>query len=156
VEIMVPLVSRAILKKTLPMIERTRSGFGMDFVWPKMAAEISGEATRSSAVIDSVSVRHTRPVGGSLHKMMQKLGGRSVLDEMSIALEGIEGKRNASINGIATPRIRILSGVDRSGKYRRGLSLLPPVAADLLAVNANKVQPIRRMAAIRHALKAIS
>ena len=47
-----------------------------------------------------------------------------MLDEMSMALEGIEGKRNASINGIATPRIRILSGVDRSGKYRRGLSLV--------------------------------
>ena len=30
------------------------------------------------------------------------------------------------------------------------------VAADLLAPNANKVQPIGRMAAIRHAMKAFS
>jgi hypothetical protein len=128
----------------------------MDFVWPKMAAEISGEPCGRSAIIDSISVRHTRPVGGNLHQMMQKVGGHTVLDEMSVALEGMEGNRAASINGIATPRIRILAGVDRSGKHRHGLNLVSRVAADLLAPNANKVQPIGRMAAIRHALKAFS
>jgi len=156
VEIMVPLVSQAIVRQSLPMIESTRSGFGMDFVWPKMAAQISGDAGGRSAIIDSISVRHTRPVGGNLHKMMQKVGGRSVLDEMSSALEGLEGTRSASINGVATPRIRILEGVDESGKHLRGLNLAALVAADLLAPNANKVQPIRRMAAIRHALKTIA
>jgi hypothetical protein len=155
VEIMVPLISRAILQRTLPMIENTRSGFGMDFVWPKMAADITG-GVLSSAIVDSVCVRHTRPVGGSLHKMMQKIDGHSVLDEMRIALEGVDHTRGAVINGITVPRIRILSGLDRTGKYRRGLNLVWAVAADLLAANANNVQSIRRMAAIRHALKTLA
>jgi hypothetical protein len=154
VEIMAPLISRAVLERTLPLIESTRSGFGIDFVWPKLAAEISGDAIRGMAIVDSVSVCHTRPVGGSLHKMMNKVGGRSVIDEMAIALERVGGARDASINGVPVPRIRILSGLDRSGNYRRGLGLVPMIATDLLAANANKVQPINRLAVLRHALKA--
>lgn len=155
VEIMVPVVSREVLKRTLAMLENTRSGFGIDFVWPKIAAEISGSPFKGTAIIDSVSVRHTRPVGGSLHKFISEVGGKSALDEMNTSLSHVGGAKKSAIHGVAVPRIRITSGVDKAGRHLKGMRLAAGISADLINRHNNVVQPINKFAAIKHALKAI-
>ena len=57
VEIMAPCFSRDFLKQMLPTFNENLSGWGLDYIWP---ARIT-DATRI-AIIDAVTVCHTRPV----------------------------------------------------------------------------------------------
>ncbi|MET7773170.1 hypothetical protein [Nocardia sp. NPDC005366] len=59
VEIMAPCFSREFLTRCLPTFDRTQTGWGLDFHWPRFAPD-----TSAIAIIDAVTVRHTRPVGG--------------------------------------------------------------------------------------------
>ncbi|WP_415182275.1 hypothetical protein [Phaeovulum sp.] len=70
VEIMVPCLNRALLRRALPYFENTMSGFGLDYIWCRW--EEAG-AFRS-AVIDAVEVFHTRPVGKVLKSAMDATG----------------------------------------------------------------------------------
>jgi hypothetical protein len=58
VEMMCPFFSSTFLRELLPTFEL---GFesGIDLIW----CSIPNEATRSFAIVDEVSVKHTRPVG---------------------------------------------------------------------------------------------
>ncbi|MBD0381587.1 DUF707 domain-containing protein [Paenibacillus sedimenti] len=60
IEPMVPLYSRETFQKLLPTFEKSESGWGLDFVWPKLL----GFPYKKLAVIDDVTVKHTRRVGG--------------------------------------------------------------------------------------------
>jgi hypothetical protein len=82
VELMVPVFSCAMLKKVLPLFEFTRSGFGMDFVWHRFTTN----PLERVAILDNVNVKHTRPVGGALHKMMKSEGVVSAREEQDIFL----------------------------------------------------------------------
>lgn len=154
VEVMVPVVSREILIRTIPLLEDTRSGFGIDFVWPLMAEEISGASFKGIAIVDSVSVCHTRPVGGSLHQFMSRSEGASAMDEMREMLSRVTGKRGAVINGVAVPRIRIISGIDVHGRHLKGVRLAISIGTDLIRRHTNRVQPVHPFAALKHAVKA--
>ncbi|MFC9432253.1 hypothetical protein [Nocardia sp. NPDC057030] len=59
VEIMAPCFSREFLARCLPTFDATQTGWGLDFHWPRFAPD-----TSSIAIVDAVTVRHTRPVGG--------------------------------------------------------------------------------------------
>jgi hypothetical protein len=153
IEIMVPVIRAELLMKTLPMLKSSRSGFGLDFLWPKLAMELSGNF-QTAAIIDSVSVCHTRPVGGSLQQLMRKVGGMSAVDEMVATLGSASLPCSSQIAGVAVPRIRILAGLDSRGKHIAGLTLSRRIASDLIARYVNNVQPVNTLAAMRHALKA--
>lgn len=155
VEIMVPVVSKAILLQTLGLLKETKSGFGMDFLWPRLASENTGSSERV-AIIDSVTVCHTRPVGGSLHTLIRKAGGNTANDELAVTLGTSHIHGNALINGVAVPRIHVLSGLDRNGLHLSGARLSIRIARDLIGRYINKVQPVRLPAAIKHALKAFA
>lgn len=77
VELMVPLLSRSLLTKTLPLFAGTKSGFGIDFIWQRFVEN----PRREVAILDNVAVTHTRPVGGALHKMMQSEGALAARQE---------------------------------------------------------------------------
>lgn len=70
IELMVPCLSARCLARALPLFKTTRSGFGMDGVWTRLL----DENVRTSAILDSISVRHTRPVGGALHDALRRQG----------------------------------------------------------------------------------
>ncbi|TPN74898.1 hypothetical protein FJ987_29175 [Mesorhizobium sp. CU2] len=70
VEIMAPCIKADLLAKVLPLFEDSMSGFGLDKLWTRLATD----NRRKSAVFDSLSVRHTRPVGTALAKAMQQSG----------------------------------------------------------------------------------
>jgi Protein of unknown function (DUF707) len=70
VETMVPLLSKDVLKKTLPLFKISRSGFGFDYIWSRMTSDPFCKC----AIIDEVSVHHTRPVGSLLARKLKKHG----------------------------------------------------------------------------------
>lgn len=82
IELMVPVLSRSLLMKTLPLFSSTRSGFGMDFVWHRFTPDPLTQV----AIIDSVQVAHTRAVGGALHKMMKDEGVSPARQEQDVLL----------------------------------------------------------------------
>jgi hypothetical protein len=82
VELMVPVFSRSLLVKTLPLFKTTRSGFGMDFVWHRFTTN----PIKKVAILDDVQVTHTRPVGGALHKMLKTEGVTPARQEQDIFL----------------------------------------------------------------------
>lgn len=101
IEIMVPCLRRDLLRIALPLFRDTRSGFGLDFIWTRLLPD----NTRKAAILDCVTVRHTRPVGGELHGTMAK-SGESARDEM---------KRMMRRFHIRQPRYMVYAGLTSSG-----------------------------------------
>ena len=65
VEVMAPIFSRDALRACAPTFAESRSGWGLDWVWPTLCER---EGLDGIAIIDATPVRHTRPVGGELYK----------------------------------------------------------------------------------------
>lgn len=65
VEVMVPLFSRAALRACAPTFSQSRSGWGLDWVWPTLCRRAGADRI---AILDATPVRHTRPVGGELYR----------------------------------------------------------------------------------------
>jgi hypothetical protein len=61
VEVMAPLFTRDSLKACLSSFSDSRSGWGLDWIWPK---RLGGSEDGLIAVLDATPVKHTRPVGG--------------------------------------------------------------------------------------------
>lgn len=70
VEVMAPCLSATMLAQALPLFNANLSGWGLDFVWTKFAARPEDEI----AIIDAVTVQHTRPVGGPNYKALRDRG----------------------------------------------------------------------------------
>ncbi|UCI17578.1 hypothetical protein FJ970_21005 [Mesorhizobium sp. B2-1-8] len=76
IEIMAPCLRTDVAAKMLPLFKESMSGFGLDSLWTRLAAQNLGR----SAVFDALPVRHTRPVGVHLATAMLK-SGRTPHDE---------------------------------------------------------------------------
>jgi hypothetical protein len=74
VEVMAPIFSRAALRRCAPTFSESRSGWGLDWVWPTLCREAS---LGRLAVIDATPVKHTRPVGGELYRNNPELDPRA-------------------------------------------------------------------------------
>lgn len=61
VENMMPVFSREALRACAGSFGLSRSGFGLDNIWPKLL----GEPRDRIAIIDEISVLHTRPMAGT-------------------------------------------------------------------------------------------
>ena len=77
VEVMAPCVTREVLLGSLPLFNSNLSGWGLDFVWSRF---VRHPAT-GIAIVDAVTIRHTRPVGGPNYKALRD-GGISPWDEL--------------------------------------------------------------------------
>lgn len=77
VEVMAPCFSSAMLKRSLPMMNSNLSGWGLDFIWVRLSERPKG----GIAIVDAVSMRHTRPVGGPNYAKLRE-GGISPWDEL--------------------------------------------------------------------------
>jgi hypothetical protein len=65
VEVMAPILSREALSVCRPTFTESRSGWGLDWLWPTLCRRAGLDRI---AVIDATPVRHTRPVGGELYR----------------------------------------------------------------------------------------
>lgn len=63
VEVMAPIFTRESLRACLPTFSQSRSGWGMDWVWPGLIEQ----RPQTIAVLDATPVHHTRPLGGNLY-----------------------------------------------------------------------------------------
>lgn len=80
VEVMAPLFTRESLPKCLPSFAESRSGWGLDWVWPTVLAPHAPKI----AILDATPVWHTRPIGGELYKNNPDLDPRR--DERQLML----------------------------------------------------------------------
>jgi hypothetical protein len=78
VEVMAPLFTRETLRRVLPTFSESRSGWGLDWVWPTVLAPHQPKI----AILDATPVWHTRPIGGELYKNNPDLDPR--LDERQL------------------------------------------------------------------------
>ncbi len=60
VEVMAPCLSSVMVSRALPFFGENISGWGIDFMWSKLA----DNPQHGIAVLDTVTVRHTRPIDG--------------------------------------------------------------------------------------------
>ncbi len=104
VEVMFPCLSRAALKRVLPYFEDSPSGMGLDLVWARLEADNRFRA----AVIDSLAMRHTRPLGSAVVGKMRE-AGRDSRANLHAMLRRF---------GIAVPRRTFFcyAGITRSGR----------------------------------------
>ena len=80
VEVMFPCLSRAALSRVLPFFDDSPSGMGLDLIWARLAPDNWFRA----AVVDSLAMRHTRPLGSAVAGKMREAGrdGRAILHAM--------------------------------------------------------------------------
>ena len=70
VEAMVPCFRRDLLLDCVPTFSDTMSGWGLEYVWSARAIAGGGRV----AIIDVVTVVHTRPVGGPNYRLIKERG----------------------------------------------------------------------------------
>ena len=99
IEIMAPCFERSALETCLPMMADTLSGWGLDWVWPRLVA--------GAAIIDDVTVTHTRPVGGPNRSLLLAAG---VLP--AVEAETLRRKFGIAVDG----KPQVLAAVDRNGR----------------------------------------
>jgi hypothetical protein len=68
VEIICPVMKYDTIKTLLPYFNINESGWGLDFLWPK----ILGYPLDKIAIIDDVTVIHTKPVGGDYSRFKKE------------------------------------------------------------------------------------
>ncbi|HSU06376.1 MAG TPA: hypothetical protein VLI93_12455 [Acetobacteraceae bacterium] len=76
VEIMAPVFSRAALRRAAPTFALNASGYGLDHLWPAMI----DAPPNAIAVLDAVSVLHTRPIGASYDQQRAMRDGWAIED----------------------------------------------------------------------------
>jgi len=85
VEAMVPCFRRDLLLECVPTMSDTMSGWGLEYVWSALANTSGGRV----AIIDAVTVVHTRPVGGPNYRLIEERG-ISPREEMRATLQKYE------------------------------------------------------------------
>jgi hypothetical protein len=78
IEIMAPCVRSDLLRRAIPLVMNSPSGWGLDAVWTRL----DDDNRRKSAILDQWPVRHTRPLGKALAAAIAKQGG-SPWDDLS-------------------------------------------------------------------------
>jgi hypothetical protein len=113
VEVMAPCFSRVALLACLDTFSNSQSSYGLDFLW---SHRIGGE--RNIAIVDEVSIRHTRPVGGPLYALLESMG------------VDVEAEKRQCLAELGTDRfvVRLHGGLMRNGRTRSYGSRLPGLA----------------------------
>jgi hypothetical protein len=111
VEIMAPCLRRDVLEKILPEFAHTMSGFGLDYVW----CRLSDHPHLRAAILDSIAIRHTRPIGRVLRGHMAKQGVIAEDEEQVLrARFGVTGRH----------RPLFYAAIDDTGRRIEGLGAL--------------------------------
>jgi hypothetical protein len=129
IEVMAPCFRRQFLEACLPTLGDTQSGWGMDWVWPRLQTR----GIRGCAILDDVQITHTRPVGGPLYATLKTLGV-SAPDECERTLRkyGIESRSSLNID-IAIDRGGRLLDARIPGDRDRLVALLTTDAGAILS-----------------------
>lgn len=138
VEVMAPCMRRDVLRKMLPFMQDNKTGFGLDFVW----ARLEEDNLYRAAILDEVTIRHTRPVGRFLAGRVKAAGGE--LDEAKSRL-----LKHFNMKEFAW-KSWCYAGIDRrSGKRRGALATRAMMVRDYLGKfsqwkTKRRFRPIRK------------
>ncbi len=113
VEVMIPCFSKSTFEKIYSTFSENKSGWGLDFLWPQM---LGREA--NIAVVDEVSVFHTRPVGSAGSGM-----GKKIISKKSFFSKNKELTPTDELKIIAkkyklVQKVRCIGGLDNNGNYK--------------------------------------
>jgi len=108
IEVMCPIFSANFLRAVLPTFTLNRSSWGIDYLWREQARREG----RRLAIVDAVSVLHTRAIGGGTQYSAANLGKATPLDDYRTAIERA---------GITDTERRTLRAVRRDGREERSL-----------------------------------
>lgn len=93
VEVMAPIFDRASLKVCLQSFGESRSGWGLDWLWPELIGQARDDRI---AIIDATPVKHTRPIGGNLYTNNPELDPRRdeqmIIEKYNLHQSRITGK----------------------------------------------------------------
>ncbi len=135
VEIMAPCFDRGFLEACLPTFRECQSGWGLDWVWPRLQPH----GAQRCGIIDNVEMTHTRPVGGPTYARLRQMG----IDPRS-ELAAVMQKF-----GIATDaRPLVLAAIDHQGGALDGADAA--AAAVIRASMASDWAEFRRMRSRRN------
>ena len=105
VEVMVPCIRADLLKKILPSFEDNMTLWGMDVIW----CRLDDDNFRKAAIIDTIKVFHTRPVGQvlagiastsghntheAMSKLLERFGVKDPFGNMKRSYDGIYANGN--------------------------------------------------------------
>lgn len=115
IEVMVPCLERDLLEAVLPLFEDTMSGFGLDYLW----ARLPQAGHNRAAILDEITVHHTRPIGSQLKGRIASSGG-SAMDEREDLITRYPTLRGTSplANGGITA-----DGERLEGRLRMGIAM---------------------------------
>jgi hypothetical protein len=120
IEIMIPCANTRIMKLVLPDIRNSMSGFGMDPIWSRL----SDEPAFKAAILDSVRMRHTRPVGGSLHTMMGRMDRSATTEAKRIQqLYDVERKIRPLVYAMIDDTDGLVTGKTRLDRFYLGINM---------------------------------
>ena len=111
VEIMVPFVTPRVLAKVMPLMETTRSGAGLDFIW----GQFYGDLENGCGIIDRYTVRHTRPVGSIMAKSLLREGS-SPSEEMDRLFEKVGFEPSRAIKRVLRAKGRMGRNIDHKAE----------------------------------------
>ena len=103
VEIMVPCLTARLLGLVLEDFRDSESGFGMDAIWTRL----SDDPRYKAAILDSVAVRHTRPVGKLLRSKMAERGKDPYEEQAAL---------RARYGVVKTPKPMVYAAIDTEGR----------------------------------------
>ena len=80
VEVMMPCLKSSYLKRLLPLIKGSYTGWGLDLCWADQSR------TQKAGIIDAIVMTHARPIGGGqIYNVMAKQGLGTVDEEVASA-----------------------------------------------------------------------
>ena len=118
VEVMAPCFSAPCLRRLVGTFGETRSGWGIDWLWPRLVPNPGS----GIAIVDDVVIHHTRPLGGPNYDAM-RAAGLSPREELESFVDS---------HGIKKTQIEIHRVVLKSGKVKEIKRLTPFFAAFLI------------------------
>jgi hypothetical protein len=97
IEIMVPILDQRLLNLVLPLFAVTRSGFGLDYVWHRLTTD----PVRKAAILDEISVTHTRPIGRHLANTLRAMSTDPESERADMTARiGIEAYHAVAFGGV--------------------------------------------------------
>jgi hypothetical protein len=157
VEIMAPCLRREVLEKILPEFADTMSGFGLDYVWCRLSEDPHWRA----AILDSIAIRHTRPIGRVLRGHMARQGVIAEDEEQVLrARFGVTGRHRPLFYAAIDDRGRRVEGLGALalrmawayGRVHRKLGMQEPPLGNILKIirrqltRRPQLTPLRRVA----------
>ena len=137
VECMAPCMTPSVIRKMLPYLPLSPSGFGLDYIWGRLEPD----NRQTAAIIDATPMRHTRPVGRFFASRLVEAGvdfrsqGHALVERF-----GVSWKRST---------LPCYGGISRSGRRRGRCLTALSMLVDWWCAAPDWVQPNKRVPYLR-------